>query len=231
MAKSLESDERLTQTGQQVGTLPYMSPEQISSAVGDVSTRTDVYALGVTLYELLTGELPFRANGLVELHRDILESEPRFSAVEGTRISLDLRTICLKCLEKQPEHRYASAGELAEDLSCYLAGRPIVARRIGPLQRTWRWWARNRAVGTLLIVLSVALIAGAATSGYLGSCSTPKRMKRFKKATWPSDNGRWRNKRPRKQTNGRWTWSGNYEQRAAALGGRRRKCPAREPGT
>ena len=167
LAKSLESDERLTQTGQQVGTLPYMSPEQISSAVGDVSTRTDVYALGVTLYELLTGELPFRANGLVELHRDILESEPRFSAVEGTRISLDLRTICLKCLEKQPEHRYASAGELAEDLSCYLAGRPIVARRIGPLQRTWRWWARNRAVGTLLIALSVALIAGAATSGYL----------------------------------------------------------------
>ena len=130
LAKSLESDERLTQTGQQVGTLPYMSPEQISSAVGDVSTRTDVYALGVTLYELLTGELPFRTNGLVELHRDILESEPRFSAVEGTRISLDLRTICLKCLEKQPEHRYARAGELAEDLSCYLAGRPIVPPRM-----------------------------------------------------------------------------------------------------
>ncbi len=160
LAKSDGGDATLTADGQLIGTPAYMAPEQAESGPRSVDARTDVYSLGVILYELLTGSRPFAGAGAMLLAR-IREEDPRPPRrLDGT-IPRDLETICLKCLRKAPRDRYATAGALADDLRRYLAGRPIVARPVPAWERAAKW-ARRRpataALGALCAASALGLI-------------------------------------------------------------------------
>ncbi len=127
--------EGLTQSGQQLGTPAYMAPEQARGAKDLVDRRTDVYALGLILYEMLTGRLPYEAEETLELLVAILHNPPLPPSKVLVGLERDLETICLKCLHKDPSSRYGSAEALASDLRSYLEGRPIAARRSSLLER------------------------------------------------------------------------------------------------
>jgi WD40 repeat protein len=146
-----------TQEGSLPGTPEYMSPEQAREP-DRIDARSDVYSLGVTLYEALTGEVPFRGVAHMVLQQ-ILHDEPRPPRRLNDRIPRDLETICLRCLHKEPGRRYPSAGALAEDLRCFLAGEPIQARPIRSWERLVKWTRRRPAIAGLLasIVLVTAL--------------------------------------------------------------------------
>jgi tetratricopeptide (TPR) repeat protein len=157
------ADRGLTLVGpdQIMGTLAYMSPEQAAGEAARASVRTDVYSLGVIVYESLTGMLPIDVDGpLRDVLTRIAEQEPRAPSVHEASIAKDLDAVVLRALEKAPEKRYASARELADDLRRYLASEPVTARRVGPLGRASRWMKRNKAlaasmavgVGTLAVV-------------------------------------------------------------------------------
>jgi WD40 repeat protein len=155
----LQGETGLTLTGDLVGTLRYMSPEQASARRDAVDHRTDIYSLGATLYELLTLEPPFDGKDRHELQRQIAAEEPRLPRRLNPAIPADLETICLKALAKDPGHRYQTAGALVEDLQRFLAGQPILARRVGPLERLWRWGRRNPAPAAATLSAVVAFAA------------------------------------------------------------------------
>ena len=119
--------------------------------------RTDVYSLGVILFELLTGERPFRGNSRMLLYQVLNDEAPSPRKLNGT-VPKDLETICLKCLEKSPDRRFSSTNDLANDLDRFLKGEPIHARPIGSLARGWRWAKRNPLIATLISSLSVVAI-------------------------------------------------------------------------
>jgi tetratricopeptide (TPR) repeat protein/tRNA A-37 threonylcarbamoyl transferase component Bud32 len=146
----------MTREGQVLGTPAYMSPEQARGEAHRVSGSSDVYSLGAVLYQLLTGELPFRGNTRMLLHQ-VLHDEPRPPRALDDKVPRDLETICLKAMAKSPGRRYASAAEMAEDLRRSLDGRPIKARPVGRLERVWRW-ARRRPAAAALIAVSVAAV-------------------------------------------------------------------------
>ena len=148
--------------GTLIGTPSYMSPEQ-ASAQGRVDAQTDQYSLGASLYEMLTGEPPFRGTPAMVVHQ-VLEDEPRPPRQLSEAVPRDLETICLKTLAKDPRQRYPSTAVLAADLRCWLRGEPIIARPVGPIGRLVRWSRRNRRVAflaTTTFLLLTALAAGA----------------------------------------------------------------------
>lgn len=141
----------LTQEGDVLGTPAYMSPEQAAGRGHDVDARTDVYSLGVVLYEMLCGRPPFLGSGASVLHR-IIHDEPSSPRHHCPTVPVDLETICLKAMSKEPRRRYASAGALADDLGRYLEHRPIQARRIGPMGRLARWCRRQPALASSIAI-------------------------------------------------------------------------------
>jgi tetratricopeptide (TPR) repeat protein len=154
---------RVTVTGDLVGTLRYMSPEQALAKRIPIDHRSDVYSLGVTLYELLTLQPAFGGVDREELLRQIAFEEPRAPRRLCREVPAELETIVLKATEKNPLDRYASATELAEDLRHFLADQPIRARRPGVGQRLRKWGRRHRAVvvtAALGLLLALAVVAG-----------------------------------------------------------------------
>src|SRR5262249_7136884 len=141
------------------GTPAYMSPEQITAGRVPVDQRTDIYSLGATLYELLTLQPPFTGAGRDQVLAQIIQKEPPRPRKLNPKVPLDLETICLKCLEKDPDRRYQVAGELAGDLRRYVNRFAIRARRAGPLTRLRKWVKRNPALAAASVVVLLALSA------------------------------------------------------------------------
>src|SRR5207245_11692159 len=137
LARREEGSVVVTREGQILGTPAYMAPEQAAGEQARVDGRSDVYSLGVILYELLTGELPFRGTLRMLLYQ-VVHDEPRPPRRLNDRIPRDLETICLKAMAKTPAQRYATAGAVAADLRRYLKGEPIQARPAGKAERLWR---------------------------------------------------------------------------------------------
>jgi serine/threonine protein kinase/Tfp pilus assembly protein PilF len=162
LAKRLKQEDGHTQSGQLVGTPSYMAPEQAGGQIKEIGTATDVYALGAILYEMLTGRPPFKATSPMQTAIQVLHDDPVPPSRLLSRVPRDLETICLKCLAKEPARRYASAGELADDLARYLANEPIRARRT-PLWEQAVKWARRRPVAAMLLVLG--LVTGGVLAG------------------------------------------------------------------
>ncbi len=137
------NDVTITNSGRIVGTLLYMPPEQARGENRSLSFRSDIYAMGVILYEVLTGQRPFKSTSSRTLLYSILTDEPVRPAAIRKSIPRDLETICLKAMEKDPARRYGSAAEMAADLTCYLENRPILARPISHPERLWRFVNRR----------------------------------------------------------------------------------------
>ena len=158
LARREMGDVTVTRDGQLLGTPAYMSPEQARGEAHRADRRSDIYAAGVILYELLTGEQPFRGSMRMLLRQIVDEDAPSPRRLNST-IPQDLETICLKCLEKEPENRYHDASELAEELRRFLDGAPIKARPISMLTRCWRWSKRKPAGAAVIALLLFVAIA------------------------------------------------------------------------
>jgi Protein kinase domain len=167
MALDITAEVAMTLDGQVLGTPAYMSPEQIRNPHA-VDGRSDIYSMGVILYELLTGELPFRGSARVLLARAASEG-PRPPRQLNDGVPRDLETICLKCLAKEPARRYPTAGALAVDLRRWLTGEPIFARPVGRAERVWLWGKRNRVLAVTggLGAAALAVVTGAPVTAAL----------------------------------------------------------------
>jgi hypothetical protein len=162
LAKKVQGDSGLTGSGQIMGTPSYMPPEQAGGKRGEVGPAADVYAMGATLYALVTGRPPFQAATAMDTVIQVISDEPIPPRRLNASIPRDLETICLKCLEKEPGKRYVSASDLAADLGRYLAGEPIVARPVGRLEKLAKWAHRHPAIAGLSAAVMVIGLVGLA---------------------------------------------------------------------
>src|SRR5213594_3153830 len=162
LARLLETESTITRTLEVMGTPSYMAPEQAAGETTKLNKATDIYGLGAVFYQLLTGHPPFAGGTSWETIRLLLDTEPRQPRLWNRKISRDLSTICLKCLEKDPQHRYSSALTLAEDLEHWLKHEPIRAKRSGFLRHVGKWARRKPAIAALI----ASLVALAAAIGW-----------------------------------------------------------------
>jgi WD40 repeat protein/serine/threonine protein kinase len=160
VAKLLEQNSGLTLTEAILGSPGYMAPEQAIGKSRDVTTAADIYSVGVVLFELLTGQLPFRGQTPGDIIHAVAYQDPPRPQLLNAAIAADLETICLKCLEKEPSRRYATAQALADDLERYRHDQPIQARPVPGIERIWRWCRRNPLVAGLTGGLALALSSG-----------------------------------------------------------------------
>src|SRR5438876_32005 len=161
LAKRLDVDTELTMSGQMLGSPNYVSPEQASGKRGKVGRYSDVYSLGAILFHLLTGRPPFVAESVNETIQLVLEREPITPRVLVAGLPRDLETICLKCLQKEPAKRYATAKALADDLGRFLSDEPIQARRVSRTEKAWRWCRRKPALASArVLVLVLVFVVG-----------------------------------------------------------------------
>jgi serine/threonine protein kinase/WD40 repeat protein/Leucine-rich repeat (LRR) protein len=161
LAKHLSETSGITVSGQVLGTPSYMPPEQAAGQIVTIGPASDVYALGAILYSLTTGRPPFHSATSIDTLRQVVEKEPVAPRQLNSVIPRDLETIILKCLEKSLPRRYGSAKLLAEELQRFVEGRPIVARPISRVAKTWRWCQRNPSVASLasLVILLLACVS------------------------------------------------------------------------
>jgi serine/threonine protein kinase/tetratricopeptide (TPR) repeat protein len=159
LAKHVDDDSSQTKSGTILGTPSYMAPEQAEGKTREIGPAVDIYALGTILYELLVGRPPFRAGNPIDTIRQVVEQEPVPPRHLEPRVPLDLETICLKCLEKLPARRFATAGALADDLRRFIEGDPVHARPTPGWERAWKWAKRRPAVVALLAVSTLAVLS------------------------------------------------------------------------
>ena len=160
LARLVEAESTITRTREALGTPSYMAPEQAAGEQRKLSNATDVYGLGAVLYQLLTDHPPFAGGTTYETIKLLLDTEPRQPRLLNPKIDRDLSTICLKCLEKDPQRRYPSALALAEDLERWLKHEPIRARRTGVFTHARKWVRRNPSIAAMtatLLALAVPL--------------------------------------------------------------------------
>src|SRR5436190_10714204 len=159
LARLIEQESTVTNSFDVLGTPSYMSPEQAAGHTKELTAAADLYSLGAVFYQMLTGQPPFAGGTTYETIRQVLETEPRNPRLWNPKLDVDLATICLKCLEKNPQRRYSSALALAEDLERWLRHEPIRARRSGLFVRGKKWLQRNPDTAFATISLAGLVVA------------------------------------------------------------------------
>ena len=172
LAKSINADLKMSETGMVAGTPSYMAPEQVRSVSRLVGPTTDVHALGAILYELLTGQMAFAGTTRLEVMNRIVDHVPVLPSCVSQNVPKDLEYICLQCLAKEPSKRYQTAQALADDLHRFLAGDAVMARQMGIVERVWAWTRRRPAIAGLLAAVMLALLLGTSVSSYFALLST-----------------------------------------------------------
>jgi TolB-like protein/Tfp pilus assembly protein PilF/predicted Ser/Thr protein kinase len=172
LARLIEQESTVTNSFDVLGTPSYMAPEQAAGHARELTAAADIYSLGAVFYQMLTGQPPFAGGTTYETIRLVLETEPRNPRLWNSKVDIDLATICLKCLEKDPKKRYKTAEELAQDVERWLRHEPIRARPIGAIARGYKWIRRNPA--TMVLAGSLAALAMAIgviiwNSGWVGN--------------------------------------------------------------
>jgi serine/threonine-protein kinase len=163
LVRSIAAGPEVTRSGDFLGTPCYMAPEQAMGHASAVGPPADIYALGVMFYEMLSARPPFEAETPSQTIQQVIGEEPSPPSRWNAKVPRDLDTICLKCLQKKPSRRYASAQDLADDLHRFLDGKPVLARPVGLLERTAKWARRRPATALLAVVFLAVLAAGVAT--------------------------------------------------------------------
>ena len=164
LAKKLEGDSSQTKDGSIMGTPSYMAPEQARGELKNLGPSADIYSLGAMLYEMLVGRPPFLGSSPFDTIMQVIKEEPVPPSRLIGKLPPDVETICLKCLQKEPAKRYATAELLAEDCRRFIAGEPILSRPISPVERAWRWCRRNPKVAGLLATVAGLLVLVTVTS-------------------------------------------------------------------